>query len=687
MATLRKNGLPSSCEPCRNSKLRCDHQLPTCGRCARKKKSEQCVYRPSIKAVDEFRTSNSTTVELNPQAVLDSAPLDPIWESRSAPKKRRLSQSEYLGMTSHFALFKESDENLAFSLPRNTQETDQDVQDPVVSAVTIETDEIRRGARILRLLSKNLPHFRQIAELWVVKTGECDFMSRPLVDLTFKSLQKIPGLQSCSVNDNSLFTLSREIFHMSSSQVQINQSLTFTQYMTSMSYRWEIIGLAFATVGMGVALPGDSDSTLPTDYRPARSRKELGELALSATETCLAFCNESGVLNDVVSWLNSNRTMLTTLIYGDKDYRSWRALGDLSTIVFSLGFNQPSPDPYTPFWLSETRKRLMGHAFSSDKQLATFLGRPPRISWRFCNISLPLDLEFKDIIAEPEVRDLAISRLDANGWNEIENDRQAVWLRVSLIMGPVRESILELSLNHQVEDLPARVEELVQQSERTWASLPSFLHRSNEPEAPSPAELLTCEHSVYLQLHLEYIYNKFMLYRILSKRLNIWSPDLVKVSQEILGEVLLLIDTRVRDMKITPELSWVISFFGLSSAGVLSIELVRRASTLNVDDSSVAVTTTFPRSRVIQALSNFASYLQTIVQPHEGNYDICQQARETIRRVLDFVLTDVPKPEVSTANPHSPTNAEFPDGILDYNYYITHLDNWQFELQDTLQMF
>ncbi|KAJ5719976.1 hypothetical protein N7493_006854 [Penicillium malachiteum] len=475
-----------------------------------------------------------------------------------------------------------------------------------------------------------------------------------------------------------------------------------------MSYRWEIIGLAFATVGMGVALPGDSNSTLQTEYSPARSRKELGELALSATETCLAFCNEAGVLNDVVSWLNSKRTLLTTLIYGDKDYRSWRALGDLSTIVFSLGFNQPSPDPDVPFWLSETRKRLMGHAFSSDKQLATFLGRPPRISWRFCNISLPLDIAFKDIIAEPEVRDLAISRLNADGWNDIVNDKEAVWLRVSLIMGPVRESILELSLNNQVENLPAMVEELVQQSELSWASLPSFLHQRNDPEAPSSAGLLICEHSIYLQLHLDYIYNKFMLYRILSKRLNIWSPDLVKVSQEMLGEVLMLIDTRVRDMKLAPDLSWVvstriffqtnaskdlltqaqkskISFFGLSSAGVLSIELVRRASNVNIDDSSVAVTAPFPRSRVIQVLSNFASYLQTIVQPHEGNYDICQQARETIRRVLDFVLTDDPKPDTITS--HSPSNAELPDAILDYNYYITHLDNWQFELQDTLQMF
>lgn len=142
----------------------------------------------------------------------------------------------------------------------------------------------------------------------------------------------------------------------------------------------------------------------------------------------------------------------------DIDYRCWRALGDLSTVIFTLGLNQPSSDDDTPFWLSETRKRIMGSAYNADKQLATFLGRPPRLSWRFCNITLPLDISFREVVAEPSVRDMAISRLDADGWSKTKSDSQAIWVRVALLMGPVRESILELSLNQQVEDLPVKIE-------------------------------------------------------------------------------------------------------------------------------------------------------------------------------------------------------------------------------------
>lgn len=43
---LRKNGKPQSCEPCRKSKLACDHAIP-CGRCARLQRSAQCIYDPS----------------------------------------------------------------------------------------------------------------------------------------------------------------------------------------------------------------------------------------------------------------------------------------------------------------------------------------------------------------------------------------------------------------------------------------------------------------------------------------------------------------------------------------------------------------------------------------------------------------------------------------------------------------
>lgn len=44
MAPPRGPRIPA-CEPCRQSKLSCDHARPACGRCRAGDKAEICVYR------------------------------------------------------------------------------------------------------------------------------------------------------------------------------------------------------------------------------------------------------------------------------------------------------------------------------------------------------------------------------------------------------------------------------------------------------------------------------------------------------------------------------------------------------------------------------------------------------------------------------------------------------------------
>lgn len=43
----RRNGTLQSCEPCRKSKLKCDHVTPVCGRCIAKDIAQKCFYHPS----------------------------------------------------------------------------------------------------------------------------------------------------------------------------------------------------------------------------------------------------------------------------------------------------------------------------------------------------------------------------------------------------------------------------------------------------------------------------------------------------------------------------------------------------------------------------------------------------------------------------------------------------------------
>ena len=67
--------------------------------------------------------------------------------------------------------------------------------------------------------------------------------------------------------------------------------------------------------------------------------------------------------------------------------------------------------------VSELRKRVFVCAFLVDKQLATFTGRPPRLSRRYCNCQLPLDLDDTQLTIEGDELSHIVGTLDENGWN------------------------------------------------------------------------------------------------------------------------------------------------------------------------------------------------------------------------------------------------------------------------------
>jgi chromatin structure-remodeling complex subunit RSC3/30 len=218
---------------------------------------------------------------------------------------------------SNITLFKESTDHLGLAALHGTHGMNDETSDLNTNALLIEPSEVREGANLLRFL-RDISVYQRIAEAWLRTTQESDFIGRPLVELTFQSLQGFSCALSPSCEPSTLSTRSLEIFHLFSSPIPIHSSLTFTDFMSSMSCRWEIIGLAFSFVGVGTVMPCDWDTMFQVDGKPVISRKELGILALSATETCLRFCNEARVLNDAVSWLFYQHTYFTTLIHGDR---------------------------------------------------------------------------------------------------------------------------------------------------------------------------------------------------------------------------------------------------------------------------------------------------------------------------------------------------------------------------------
>jgi len=135
---------------------------------------------------------------------------------------------------------------------------------------------------------------------------------------------------------------------------------------------------------------------------------------------------------------------------------TWNRLGELATDIFELGAHRDTSSSL-PLFILETRRRLFAASYQLDKSIATFLGRPPRISWRHSDCRLPLDISDEALTGQPHTLEAAKRYLDADGWNTEKVHQQSSWIRLRFIISTFREEILELSLQ---KSSPNKMEQL-----------------------------------------------------------------------------------------------------------------------------------------------------------------------------------------------------------------------------------
>jgi chromatin structure-remodeling complex subunit RSC3/30 len=222
------------------------------------------------------------------------------------------------------------------------------------------------------------------------------------------------------------------------------------------------------------------------------------------------------------------------------DYRTWQKVGDLTTILLASGYHQLAPDDNAPFFLIELRKRAMISAYVADKELAIFLGRPPRICGQYCDLTPPLDLRYNEIVADAEERDAATAELNENGQCCEGFLTNRALGRLALRLGIYMENILELSLGQWADNSVERVEKLIAASHRMRAELPPyFLLEDQTHDTPVFAE----------SIHLHFVYLDFLLYRTLFKRTCDPSEALIHTSLEILNILHIIIANQTRAKK------------------------------------------------------------------------------------------------------------------------------------------
>ena len=189
-----------------------------------------------------------------------------------------------------------------------------------------------------------------------------------------------------------------------------------------------------------------------------------------------------------------------------------------------------------------------------------------------------------------------------------------------------------------------------------------------------------------VQMGMDFRYNEFLLQRAMVRKLQISNQKLLDVARGLLMQTLNLVEQAPKIGRFVCDVPWIvreqsscdllgtllihpkIAKYGLPTAGVLGLELLRQSRTK--PRSATAVPLSLPRSEVIQNLSNIVAQVKSSVQPEDGNYALCLQARKVIQRILDQVLqpesyaaSDAPRGQLLTADISADKTADQQDWL------------------------
>ncbi|KAF2810118.1 uncharacterized protein BDZ99DRAFT_442630 [Mytilinidion resinicola] len=642
---FRRNGKPMSCEPCRRSKVRCDHTRPVCLKCQARKIEDQCHFHPSPMTKAQ---SQSSPVRPRPRHVVprisqrgeaDSMPSsffsNPTPESTPGTHMLARSPEEstgpfYLGSTSYASAFRSLN-----SHPEDHRANDEAIIPMSPAGANFNARLGIDSIIAAKLGSSSLTMYeRALKDYFASSTATA--LAGPLILMALSQIRVDLEVLSVRSKWDSICT---EITENTARSLKIPPTCTpstFHTLFTGPNLRWEIIGLVLSLAGFHAQfIPPDDPLFDLVDGRKLDKEEFIADM-IQGSNSCIHVCQEYDCVNDLMIWLLYMNALLQSNFYGDNYHGVWRRMGDGVICAYAEGYHCEEPFDI-PFFLRETRRRVFSAMYRSDKTMATFFGRPPLIAGRYCSRKMPFDLHETTLLTEDtSALNAALARLDSQGWNTDGVIYTATWLRLRYSTARFRERVLELSLAGETDpDLSEKLSGLSNENRLAWENLPQHMRYDVYKDAcwdTLPPE--TCLRMLYV--YLDHLNSEFQMQRLRRRHFPDATPHLLQISMQLLTYVLVLNKQRNRPYQLQRHYASIILFYCLPGAGVLALEL-RRCTLENKP-----LPGSIKRADLIRNLSILISLLEGVVYPGDGNHKLCAELNKMLALVLDEVLNYQP---------------------------------------------
>ncbi|EEP82022.1 predicted protein [Uncinocarpus reesii 1704] len=566
---LRRNGKPHSCEPCRISKVKCDHTVPICKRCETRGivskarlppryvlfriwllTNDQCYYHPAPLTKQTKPAPGNEGTQERPSKRKRSTPRtdspaqtnrgESIGASLLSPPNSNLesgatiSHNAYLGSTSFLSVFHDTAPQLS----------NLGIQPLPPELARWQNKHLSLQSQLFRLLSA-FDLFEKLIEIYY-EPGLFTVIPAPLILDALRFTRK--HLEGEDLSNPKQKNLYRKISQNTAKPLQVSDTATaeeFYQSFTGENLRWEFIGVIFVMAGLSVVSglnpPVDNPTIRFGDGEPL-TKQSFATQMVAASNDIIEICRQHEKINDLMIWLEHTHCVLTSMVLDETSYIVYRGFGTLVSDMFAMGYHrQQPPGPGIPFFLSQTRKRIFSAAYRSDKNLATFLGRPPRVQLLYCDITLPLDLDDESLMLTGDALTAALENLDADGWNLERTQegrfRPASILRLRYIIAVQREKILELSLGRKPDNYVEVLYKNREECQNLWASVPNQFRY--DISCWKTIEPIAC--IAMLVIYLEYLHSLFQIQRILCQQNVAENSSLLNTSVQLLSTALHLL--------------------------------------------------------------------------------------------------------------------------------------------------
>ncbi|KAK5988391.1 hypothetical protein PT974_12545 [Cladobotryum mycophilum] len=610
MAAARRKGKLLACEPCRKLKQRCDSVYPVCGNCEEKDAHRLCEYLPSsLTKLSRPAKRTATGKARQPQRRLSPRPPS----STSSIQSNRVQGSVGVGQAPPDVYLGPISSSIIPTEDRGEPSYEPEI---VSLAPAVDPGRLQGGLKILRILYDNNicdTLVRQYYERsWVTLIPNAVIRS-----IVYSVRRMLDGVDANDI-DARLEDFANQLFHNSSRPLAIYGSMTVDQYclsFTGKNFRWEALGNIFALAGLALMPTPDSDRPIGKEIVNSGMKAGLLEQVLEASGICLNFCERPSSANELLGFFQYNDLALRAQYYGDCSHTVWHRLGDLVTTIYAARLHQDIDlaNEY-PFFIRQWRRSCFAAAYYADKTIATFACRPPLMGYRYCTLFPPWDLM---------------------GWNTEGQVHRVSFLRLRYAMSMFREEVLEVALgDFYLPDIADITSRLLAKAKATWEAAPNHLTYDRQVKATTgdPEQVPF----IALTVYLEYLHSCFLLQRSVVKRTNTGYDALFQASKQLLLVIIEMGAGKNPLVDLNKHYSWVVLYYGLPSASVLTLDLFRQTRHTALD------TIKLRHSEIIRNLRLFVSNLSWAAHPTNKNYGICKDAEKKLSHFLNEILDPQP---------------------------------------------